>query len=62
MKTKCYSYMGKCPCMLCKKYCCGTKADDNGLTDTEKLCDKAREYCESCAIEHKQKEVNNVTN
>ena len=46
MITKCYSYSGNCPCIKCNKNCC---ADMGNKTDTEKLCNKAKEYCESMA-------------
>ena len=54
MKTKCYSYSGNCPCGNCDKDCClvGGIADCGGMTDTEKLCKKARDYCEKCAKEN----------
>ncbi len=39
---KCNSYGGVCPCVFCVNNCCA----EMGQTDTEKLCDIAREYCE----------------
>ena len=51
MITECYSYTGNCPCLRCKKRCC---IEDP--IDTEKLCDKAREYCEACASKHAERE------
>ena len=50
MLTECYSFGGKCPCLECEKSCCLHKK-----TDTEKLCDEAREYCEKVALEHQKK-------
>lgn len=47
MITQCRSTNG-CPCRECGKGCC----QDMWLTDTEKLCDKAREHCERCALEY----------
>ena len=46
MITRCRSF-GGCPCMDCGKECC----QDMWETDTEKLCDAAREHCEKCALE-----------
>lgn len=47
MLLQCYSYSGECPCVFCEKNCCINSTDENGLTDTEKLCSRAKEYCES---------------
>ena len=45
MKVKeCKSSNDKCPCMHCEKYCC---VDCGVITDTEKLCEVAREYCKT---------------
>lgn len=47
----CIHYDGNCPCLLCSKAdvsCYGCLyAPDGFAVDTEKLCDKARIYCES---------------
>ena len=50
MKTKCYSRSGDCPCIDCPDNCCIDNSDENDMTDTEKLCDQAKEYCEKCAL------------
>lgn len=50
MLTDCYSYGDGCPCLNCDEMCCL-----HGITDTEKLCDRAREHCERCALEHEEK-------
>jgi hypothetical protein len=50
MLTECYSISGNCPCLDCDRFCCFGKK-----TDTEELCDRAREYCEGCAIEHQKR-------
>ena len=50
MITKCYSSNGKCPCLECEKNCCEESTDRISLTDTEKLCEAAREHCERCAM------------
>lgn len=55
MKTMCYSYTDTCPCVLCDRNCCIDSSDENDFTDTEKLCEIAREHCERCANEYKQK-------
>lgn len=49
MITRCHSYSGKCPCLECKKNCCEESTGRSSITDTEKLCATAREYCEKCA-------------
>ena len=50
MITTCYSYDGECPCINCDKRCC-IDLEHNGMIDTEKLCDKAKEHCEKCTQE-----------
>lgn len=49
MITECYSFTRECPCFNCEKNCC-IETEINGMTDTEKLCDKAKEYCEARAL------------
>lgn len=56
MKTECYSYSGNCPCINCNNNCCSESTDEYGLTDTEKLCRKARKHCEKCALSAKENE------
>ena len=56
MITECYS-KNKCPCLKCGKECCVTHETEQGLTDTEKLCYKARVHCERCAAEYHLKEL-----
>lgn len=56
MITECYSQKD-CPCVKCGKSCCITNATELGLTDTEKLCDKARVHCESRAEQHRLQEL-----
>lgn len=50
MIIKCYSYSGDCPCLDCDDFCCEESTENYGLTDTEKLCEKAKEHCEKCAL------------
>ena len=52
MIVKCYSYGSKCPCTRCDKECCIQQSDVDG-TDTEKLCEKAKEYCEKTYLSRK---------
>lgn len=55
MLTECCSYDGKCPCLECDDNCCIENNNEcDFMTDTEKLCEKAREHCEKCAKENKQ--------
>lgn len=56
MKTKCYSHNGNCPCIDCPENCCIDNTDESDMTDTEKLCQKAKEYCEKCALLAKENE------
>lgn len=58
MITKCYSSSNEnpCPCTFCAEECCLESTDNLSFTDTEKLCDIARDHCERCANEYKQKE------
>lgn len=56
MKTKCHSRSGNCPCVGCHLNCCIESEDEQGLTDTEKLCDEARSYCEACGIDEEDAE------
>lgn len=56
MKTKCYSYSGKCPCVNCSKNCYIESENKHGFTETKKLCGKAREYCERLAKENEHDE------
>ena len=46
----CPAHDGKCPCLTCEdehcRACIGTGAGKYGV-DTNRLCNKARDYCES---------------
>lgn len=53
MITICRSYSGNCPCLNCEKECCIQSHSEK--TDTEKLCDKAKAYCEKCALEYESR-------
>ena len=50
MITTCHSYGESCPCVRCEKECCTNMYE----TDTEKLCEVAREHCEKCALEYEE--------
>lgn len=44
---ECGHYSGKCPCLTCKKECSACLVVPDGYAvDTDRLCNKAREYCE----------------
>ena len=49
MKYKtCGYYNGQCPCFSCNEPCaCIFHRDPDYVVDTDKLCDKAKKYCES---------------
>lgn len=49
MKYKnCDDHGSMCPCMYCDKNCCGDYSDAEGnVIDTDILCEKAKEHCES---------------
>ena len=39
---------GLCPCIFCSRACnCCETAPDGYAVDTDRLCKRAREYCES---------------
>lgn len=59
MKTRCYSYDGKCPCIHCHRTCCVDNSDKNDLIDTDGLCPTAKEYCEKLALLAKESEHEN---
>lgn len=42
----CKSYGSKCPCVECENKKCPSW-NDGRYCDTSKMCEKAREYCES---------------
>ena len=45
---ECGHYSGECPCLTCEKECAGCQvAPDGYAVDTDRLCKRAREYCES---------------
>lgn len=49
----CFHYSGECPCLDCDKDCCSNYHDSEGNTiDTDLLCAKAKEYCESGRDDH----------
>jgi hypothetical protein len=50
---ECGHYGGSCPCILCKDRCydrcggcIGTETEEY-IVDTDKLCEAAKQYCES---------------
>nr|DAJ38255.1 MAG TPA: hypothetical protein [Caudoviricetes sp.] len=45
---ECGHYSGECPCLTCKKECSACQVAPNGYAvDTDRLCEKAKAYCES---------------
>ena len=46
---ECGHYSGECPCLTCKKKECSAcqVAPDGYAVDTDRLCEKAKAYCES---------------
>ena len=45
---ECGHYGGECPCLSCNKGCsCNETAPAGYDVDTDKLCEKAKAYCES---------------
>jgi hypothetical protein len=45
---ECGHYQRECPCLTCKKECAGCLvALDGYVVDTDRLCEKAKAYCES---------------
>lgn len=45
---ECGHYSGKCPCLTCNEECAACQvAPDGYAVDTDRLCKRAREYCES---------------
>ena len=54
MITNCCSYGEHCPCLDCAKTCC---VDMGDMTDTEKLCEEAKEHCERCALKHRRGQI-----
>lgn len=45
---ECGHYSGECPCLTCNEECAACQvAPDGYAVDTDRLCKRAREYCES---------------
>lgn len=45
---ECGHYSGECPCLTCNEECVACQvAPDGYAVDTDRLCKRAREYCES---------------
>lgn len=49
MLKNCDSYDGNCPCLICDDtgICLGCLTQEGDVVDTDKLCARARLYCES---------------
>lgn len=45
---ECGHYSGKCPCLTCNEECAACQVAPDGYSvDTDRLCKRAREYCEN---------------